>query len=86
VNLNVLGVEYILHISHEVEGQMAVVEDNPVTSLESILDLSESRAFHLFSHGSLFSWELLELSGVIINGRRDGRPCSRSDQGWIQDW
>ena len=68
MNFNVLGVKYILHISHEVEGQMAVVEDDPVTSLESILNLSESRALHLFSHGSLLGGELLELPRVIVNG------------------
>lgn len=69
MNFDVLGVEYVLHVSHEFEGQMAVVEDDPVTSLEAILNLSESRALHLFTHGSLLSWELLELSGVVINGR-----------------
>jgi hypothetical protein len=48
---------------------MAIVENNPVTSLKSIFDLSEGGALHFFSHGSFLSGELLELSGVLIDLR-----------------
>jgi len=81
VNFDVLGVEDVLHISHELEGQMAIVENNPVTGLESVLDLGKSGAFHFFSHGGLLCGELLELSSVVID-TRGGISTSRKE---IQD-
>jgi hypothetical protein len=69
MNFDILGVKNCFHLSHKFEGQMAIVENNPVTSLKSIFDLSEGGALHFFSHGSFLSGELLELSGVLIDLR-----------------
>jgi len=67
VHLDILRVKDGFHFSHEVKRQMAVIEDNPFTGLETVLDLSERRALHLFSHGSLLGRVLLEFTREVIN-------------------
>lgn len=47
---------------------MAVIENNPVTCLETILDLGHSGALHFFSHGSFLGGVFLVLSSIVING------------------
>jgi hypothetical protein len=63
----VFWIEVVLHFSHEFKRQMAIVENNPVTGLETILDLGESGAFHFFSHRGLLGGEFLEFPREVIN-------------------
>jgi hypothetical protein len=67
MDFSIFRPENSFHFSHEVEGQMAIVENNPITSSESFSDLSKGRAFHFFSHGCLLGREFLEFPRVVIN-------------------
>jgi hypothetical protein len=67
VDLNSLREENFFHLRHELERQMAVVEDDPGTRNESSLNHLESRLLLLFSHGDLPSRELLLLLGKLVD-------------------
>ena len=50
MNLNSLRVEDVLHLGHELKGQMAVVQDNPFTSYETSLNHFKRWLLHFFTH------------------------------------
>jgi hypothetical protein len=82
VDFLIFWIEDGLHLSHEFKTQVAVVEDNPLTSSHTGVDKIGSWNFHFFSHGDLTSWELLLLLGILINGT--SWICTLGEQ--IQDW
>jgi len=63
-----LGVENFFHLSHEVKGQVTVVENQPLTITEAGVDNSDfSGLFLFFSHGDLVGWELLLFLCELVN-------------------
>ena len=77
VDLLALGVEDFFHLSHELEGQVTIVKDNPETITEGIIDVLFGNDFLLLSHGYLLGWDSL-LSGQLIDGI--GGVGTRSEQ------
>jgi hypothetical protein len=66
VDLLALGVKDFFHLSHELEGKMAVVEHDPTSVTEVGVDGLHGGLLHTFSHGDLLDVDLL-LSGKLIN-------------------
>lgn len=64
----VFGIENLFHRSHELQGQVAVVQNNPLTCLEALLNQLGSGDLLFLSHRDLSCWELLLLLCEFING------------------
>ena len=67
VDLGVLGVEDFLHLGHELQGQMAVVEHHPLARDKSVLDHFQSWLLHLLSHRDFARRVLLLPLGELVD-------------------
>mmetsp|Transcript_44091 Transcript_44091/g.42756 ORF Transcript_44091/g.42756 Transcript_44091/m.42756 type:complete len:301 (-) Transcript_44091:2470-3372(-) len=74
MDFDVLGEEDLFHLRHELQTQVAVVEDDPVPSDEAGLDHLQGRLLHLLSHRHLPRRELLLLLRKLINAVRRVSP------------
>lgn len=84
MDLDVFGIEDFLHLCHEFETQMAVIQDDPEAVSESVCDVGLSWDLLLFSHRDYLGVDLL-LPCKVINGLGRVSTSRQQVKNWLVD-